>query len=331
MTKVGEREVDKLEKLIEIREIIGTSYLHERLEMEDKLEGIWEPKVIALLPILESISPSPPLGKPLRVCILTIMWSMNSSMISPISISKELLSLLSSAARYQITSPGVSSHRLFPTIIRSLNIKQDELIAQSLICLRTSLETRRTQRYRHFSKNHHEACTPTLCMVECSANLTLHLKSYLDEFSRVIFRKENLQSNRAWWLSAFYSLCIQDIVRKLLVDIVRKLSYECGEGDALAPKRYLHLAVKLFLASSGGYDPVMTNYDSGESVRAAETHHFKLAQYAVGQSSWADRDIYSSRDYLCGLFDVDETSDSSPNTEESESEDLMADPWYFPG
>jgi hypothetical protein len=161
---------------------------------------------------------------------------------------------------------------------------------------------------------HHDACTHLLCVVECSSNLTLHLKTYLDEFSCVIFRKENLQSDRAWWLSAFYSLCIQDLVRKLLFSIVRGLFYECGGVDILAPKRYLHLAVKLFLASSGGYDPIVLDY-SGVSVQTTETDFFRRAQEVVNQSAWADMGINSSRDYLCRLFEV----------EGPEIEDVMAD------
>jgi hypothetical protein len=194
------------------------------------------------------------------------------------------------------------------------------LIAQSLICLRTCLETFRTQNSGYLTQFHHEACTPLLCVVECSSNLTLHLKSYLDEFSRVIFRKENLQSDRAWWLSAFYSLCIQDLVRKLLLSIVRGLFYECGGVDRLAPRRYLHLAVKLFLASSGGYDPIVLDY-SGVSAQTTETDYFRRAQEVVNQSAWAGMSINSSRDYLYRLFEVDGTL----NAEGPEFEDAMGD------
>jgi len=150
-------------------------------------------------------------------------------------------------------------------------------------------------------------------MVECSANITLYLKLYRGEFSRVIFRKENLQSDRAWWLSVFYSLCIQNLVGDLLISIVRRLFHECSEADLLASKRYFHLAVKLFIASSAGYDPVMSNYNSAESVPATETNHFKLAREAVDQSSWAGRNIHSSRDYLYRLFEIDGTfNDEEP-------------------
>jgi len=155
-------------------------------------------------------------------------------------------------------------------------------------------------------------------MVDCSANVTSNLELYLDELSRVIFRKENLQSDRAWWLSAFYSLCIQNIVRELLVIIVRDFWDEYDKADTLAPKCYLHLALKLFLASSGGYDPVMSNYNSEESTKATEINYFKLAQNAVDQPSWAGRNIRSSRDYLYRLFKIEDTlSDEEPEPMES--------------
>jgi hypothetical protein len=157
-------------------------------------------------------------------------------------------------------------------------------------------------------------------MVDCSANVTSNLELYLDELSRVIFRKENLQSDRAWWLSAFYSLCIQNIVRELLVVIVRDFWDKYDKADTLAPKCYLHLAVKLFLASSGGYDPVMSNYNSAESIETTETNHFKLCQAAVKQFSWAGRGINSSRDYLCRVFGIDGTF----NDEEPEPKENMA-------
>ena len=150
--------------------------------------------------------------------------------------------------------------------------------------------------------------------------MSLHLKLYLDEFTRVIFRKENLQSNRAWWLSAFYSLCIQAYVRILLISIANGLSDESGGSDIQAPTRYLHLVVKLFLASSAGYDPIVSDY-SGNLIESKEFDHFKIAQVAVGQSIWTTRSINSSRDYLFYLFKIDERLD----VEEEESDREMAD------
>jgi hypothetical protein len=75
----------------------------------------------------------------------------------------------------------------------------------------------------------------------------------------------------------------------------------------------------LFLASSGGYDPVISHY-SQLSLQTTEINHFIHVQAAVNQSAWADMGIQSSRDYLCHLFDVNEII----NAEEPDFEDSMA-------
>jgi hypothetical protein len=122
-TKKREEESDILERLIEIRLSGETDSWRERVDIENKLEGTWKPWDLgALLPIVETISPRAPSGKPLRACILAIMWELAQLPRHQFLLSKEFLSLLSSAACYQATSPGVSSRRLFPTIMRSLSI-----------------------------------------------------------------------------------------------------------------------------------------------------------------------------------------------------------------
>jgi hypothetical protein len=116
-----------------------------------------------------------------------------------------------------------------------------------------------------------------------------------------------LQSDRSWWLSAFYSLCIQSFVRKYLIDIVNGIL--CN--NVLGTKRYLHVVLRLFLASSGGYDPIVSERPQ-ESAQLTATEdnchidHIKLAQAAVEHHDWAERGIQSSRDYLSGLFEDDE-------------------------
>lgn len=118
-SKEREREIDMLERLIEMRETVDASCSHERFDIENRLEKRWKPSDIALLPVLETISPSPHLGKPLRECILAIMWEVTLQRnFLPFPEPKDFVVLLSSAACYQLTSPGVSTPRLFPGIIR---------------------------------------------------------------------------------------------------------------------------------------------------------------------------------------------------------------------
>jgi hypothetical protein len=110
---------EMLERLIEMRETVDASRSHERFDIENRLEKRWKPSDIALLPILETISPSPHLGKPLRECVLAIIWEVTPRRnFLPFPEPKDFVVLLSSAACYQLTSPGVSTPRLFPGIIR---------------------------------------------------------------------------------------------------------------------------------------------------------------------------------------------------------------------
>ncbi|KIN03151.1 hypothetical protein OIDMADRAFT_95918, partial [Oidiodendron maius Zn] len=73
---------------------------------------------------------------------------------------------------------------------------------------------------------------------------------YLDKLSKVMFLKENM-SQKSCWLSIFYSLCIQCHVRKVIVKLAKT-----GLDDYNF-KQYLHLALRLFIAASSAYDPLL--------------------------------------------------------------------------
>ncbi|KAF7860494.1 uncharacterized protein EAF02_010728 [Botrytis sinoallii] len=77
------------------------------------------------------------------------------------------------------------------------------------------------------------------------------IKRYIEQLSKVFFKKENLRG-KTWWLSVFYSLVIQSLVRAIMKAII-------GDGGAEIPSsinQYLHLAVRLFIATSGAHDPL---------------------------------------------------------------------------
>ncbi|KAF5876817.1 putative r3h domain protein [Botrytis fragariae] len=63
------------------------------------------------------------------------------------------------------------------------------------------------------------------------------IKRYIEQLSKDFFKKENLRG-KTWWLSVFYSLVIQTLVRAFMKTI------------------NLHLAVRLFIATSGAHDPL---------------------------------------------------------------------------
>jgi hypothetical protein len=218
---------------------------------------------------------------------------------------KNLIVLLCSAAQYQAVLDAVSICDCSPSVLRANRIK-DQLIAQSFICLRSCLEIIRVQ----LSELHHRGCKLSSCEIECTSTLSMYLRLYLDEVSRVIFKKENLKGSRAWWLSTFYSLCIQSCVRKMLIAIIEGYASEADGANLLSAKQYLHLALKLFQSSSRGYDPlVLTWTDDFKHLFSAEesprAEHYRLAQTAVGQSSWQSSKIDSSRDYLNRIFETD--------------------------
>ena len=97
-------------------------------------------------------------------------------------------------------------------------------------------------------------------------NLTL----YLDELSRVFFKKESLRDKTTWYISTMYSFSIQAYVRRAL----QKLSAD-DEAEGTRPPRctaighsplaasdgFLHLAIYLFIASSGTWDPLAIDHE----------------------------------------------------------------------
>lgn len=58
----------------------------------------------------------------------------------------------------------------------------------------------------------------------------MHIGLYLQELSRVFFKKENGKCRHPWWLSAFYSFCIQSYVRRALVELAKDIQDTEGPG-----------------------------------------------------------------------------------------------------
>ena len=164
----------------------------------------------------------------------------------------------------------------------------------------------------NWSQESHWSCETSACWFECIANLNLHLERYLEELSRVFFNKENMRSKESWWLSTFYSFCIQGIVRRALKEL--KTTPQSGK----AIDEYLYLPLRLFTATSGAYDPLIRNFALPGKEKELEltlVADFQAAQIAVQQSSWSVNGIESSSQYLKNLFE-DEGADllSVPRT-----------------
>jgi hypothetical protein len=126
----------------------------------------------------------------------------------------------------------------------------------------------------------------------------------LDELDRVFFNKENQHNRESWWFSAFYSFCIQGIVRRALMNIFQSFRRNPGEV-----RQYLHLAVRLFIATSSSYDPLIQNISSDQALSSTDSdkailnNRCKVAQIAVRQGEWESKGINSSAEYLKQLFE----------------------------
>jgi hypothetical protein len=152
----------------------------------------------------------------------------------------------------------------------------------------------------------HESCYGDSCKVQYFSNLHLNITLYLDELSRVFFKKENLTTRDGYWISTFYSFCIQATVRKLLQTLSRCTTPH-RESALSASKQYLHLAINLFIASSGTYDPLTTDYSVVEPGHVAGYEDIFLLQQTLGGP------VQSSADYLRNIFEMKiPTYQSSP-------------------
>lgn len=77
-----------------------------------------------------------------------------------------------------------------------------------------------------------------------------------------------------------------------------------------AVQRYLIIAVRLFIATTGTYDPLIKNYAADISAPLPKTEeekasdeHFKAAQVAVKSDTWNSNGIKDSMHYLRTLFE----------------------------
>jgi hypothetical protein len=157
-------------------------------------------------------------------------------------------------------------------------------------------------------------------MIKSIETLETYLKMFLTESSRVFFKKDNLRS-RTWWLSMFYGLCIQSMVRRGLIAILEYYPWKQHARHS-AIKEYLQIALRLFVATSGTYDPLMKSYSANDPLafwktkeEKARDQNFKAAQQVVKQENWAFLGISGSMQFLRNLFqDSGEISPSSPSS-----------------
>ncbi|KAK3986366.1 Fez family zinc finger protein 2 [Cladorrhinum sp. PSN332] len=192
-------------------------------------------------------------------------------------------------------------------------VGQTSLVISSMVCFRHCLEALRLHSAQLLSPGAHKDCGGGRCQVECIQSLSLRLSAYVDELSSVIFNKENMR-DRKWWLSTFYSLCIQSYVRHALIIIERQLRFRSTDDVAaedLTATQYLHLATVLFTAASAKYDPLLggrLQYALTENSVIPETSvpelHHSSARVAFEVDKWADGGIRTPYQFLRRLLQI---------------------------
>ena len=153
----------------------------------------------------------------------------------------------------------------------------------------------------------HRNCDSSSCKLGCIEAIRVNVALYLQELSRVCFKKENLRNKRSWWLSTFYSFCIQSAVRKALIALARDAPADLRGESSIYAKQYLHLPIRLFIASSGNYDPVKST-DDWHSADVNDGNDFPTEDYGrarlvVQFEEWASHGVSGSADHLRRIFE----------------------------
>ncbi|KAI2630237.1 hypothetical protein GGS26DRAFT_103160 [Hypomontagnella submonticulosa] len=172
-------------------------------------------------------------------------------------------------------------------------------------CLKSCIDILRLHDGGHLTPGLHRNCIPTKCQVQPFQNLSSKIKSFTDELSKVIFRKENRLHEKRWWLSAFYSLWLQSYVRRTVRFIEIQSKAQLNPEIKNACSTYLLLALELFDATSAAFDPLMTVWsleDEPPNMDLRLMKYYRLAQKALFSEQLA-YDTCSSIDYLRRLYD----------------------------
>ncbi|OAA57505.1 c2h2 finger domain containing protein [Niveomyces insectorum RCEF 264] len=200
-----------------------------------------------------------------------------------------------------------------------VEVGKSPMVALSIVCLRCCLDALRLNASNLLGAQLHSTCQSDRCSIDCLRELASRIETYIEELSVLMFRKVNLRDRR-WWLSTFYSLCIQAYVRRALLVVEQQLLFPGGDdGDVLYSSQYLHLVTVLFIAVSFQYDPLVSNNGSlrlqqsllaDEDTPVATTdmsvpdRYFAAGRAACGVDSWADEGVKSSYQFLTRLLNI---------------------------
>ncbi|KAI0837107.1 hypothetical protein F5Y06DRAFT_92103 [Hypoxylon sp. FL0890] len=189
---------------------------------------------------------------------------------------------------------------------------QSQAVPIAIRCFRNCIEILRLHDGGHLISGLHDGCMASKCQVQPFQDLSSSIKSFTDELSKVIFRKENRLHEKRWWLSAFYSLWIQSHVRRTIKFVENQATVQLSPEIKHACSSYLLLALELFEAASASFDPLVSAWSLDEEPPNMDLRlmkYYRLAQKALS-GQWAC-DAGSSIDFLRCLY---QDSDTSPNT-----------------
>ncbi|KAI5918232.1 hypothetical protein F4810DRAFT_693162 [Camillea tinctor] len=165
----------------------------------------------------------------------------------------------------------------------------------------------------------HANCSINQCEIESFRLLASNMTSFLNEFSNVIFRKENRPPGRKWWLSAFYGLYLQSFVRRSIMFLGDlSLAQVSASNLTLSYDRstYLRLALELFEAASASYDPLISTWSLDKEPSEPKLDfrlikYYRTAQQVLNTSQWPQDKIHSSMEFLKSMYS-DESHESKP-------------------
>ncbi|KAL7620503.1 hypothetical protein AAE478_009498 [Parahypoxylon ruwenzoriense] len=181
-------------------------------------------------------------------------------------------------------------------------------VSIAIECFRNCIEILRLHDGGHLVSELHNDCRADHCQVQPFQNLDSNIRSFTDELSKVIFRKENRLHDRRWWLSTFYSLWIQSYVRRT-IQFMKEQSKRQGHPELSSEMQstcsaYLLLALELFDAASASFDPLVSTWSLEEEPPNMDLRlmkYYRLAQKAL-LSDQLMCDVGSSTDYLRRLY-----------------------------
>ncbi|KAI0150039.1 hypothetical protein F4776DRAFT_189584 [Hypoxylon sp. NC0597] len=182
----------------------------------------------------------------------------------------------------------------------------------SIQCFRNCIEILRLHDGSHLISDLHDECVARKCQLKPFQDLSVNVKSFTDELSKIIFRKENRLHEKRWWLSAFYGLWIQSHVRRTIRFVESQAKDQLPHEIKHACSSYLLLALELFNAASASFDPLVSAWSLDEEPPNMDLRLMKYYRHAQKALSgqWAC-DAGSSIDFLKCLY---QDRDTYPNT-----------------